>query len=297
MRRRRKQPLGHRFRLREGQCLGVSDRFINLTSRNLVYPSQHSRIDLCALDYPSSIHRYRVAGLPKFAELLRHISHIIVLTVASLPEGLELDQRGTLSGSSVLDAAPRSGDHSKKVVSKSSLSVDVEGGRSIGDVGHRHLKLGRRRISELIDLADDHERQLVYRCEVQPFIEIAGARSSITCEAEHHVRLFPKLERKRVARTGRYPRRHRPVVIRNDSVVLDVGKKQSQLASVRWGLVFPEPASHHVFRFDASIEVRREVPRHHREVIARLKLTCASNRSRFLTDAYVNRAEDLTLAI
>src|SRR5205807_695103 len=120
----------------------------------------------------------------------------------------------------------------KQIVSKSSLSVDVERGRSIGDVCYRHLKFHRRRISKLIDLADDHQRQLVNRCEVQSFIEITGACSSIAGETQHHVWLFSKLESQRVAGARWNPRGHRSVVIGNDPVLVDVGQKQSQLASV-----------------------------------------------------------------
>src|SRR5262249_27730544 len=144
------------------------------------------------------------------------------LAVPATSKRLELYERRSLPAASMLDAPPRGCCDREKIVPKSSLGVDPETGGPIRHVLDRHLQVRRRRIGELVYLADDYQRQLVNGRKINALIKIARAGCSISSEAKTDVRLLAHLKSERIARACGYPGGHRAVVVGKDAVFVEI---------------------------------------------------------------------------
>ena len=85
---------------------------------------------------------------------------------------------------------------------------DAVAGRSVGDVGIRHLQPDRNRDRVAVVLADEHDGQPVHRREVHAFVELALARPAVAHRAQRHAALALELGGIGDACRLRHPARH-----------------------------------------------------------------------------------------
>jgi hypothetical protein len=142
----------------------------------------------------------RISLRPALEHLLRDVERVVVDCVALHPQGHALEQRRPAAVAGFLDRALRLAVDGEHVRAVDDDAFETVGLRAIGDVLRRELEVRRRRVRELVVVADEHDRQTTRAGEDHRLVRIAARGGALAEPADRDAPFLANPERERAAR-------------------------------------------------------------------------------------------------
>ncbi len=278
----------------EASAASISSSRCSATSRRTGGQVLLARV--AALHQGALVARDRVVLLPRLDLARRHVLLRVVLGVPLAAIGDDLDQRGALAADRARARRAHRVEHREHVVSIHRHSRQTEPRRLVGDAVHRHLSRGRRRVRVAVVLGHHDQRKLPHRGQVHALIERAGGGRSISDERQRHAILMAKLGRQRDAghdRNGVAEHAHR----RQDTRLGHGAEMRVEILASGRSAGAGHVLHGHVARSIALHQHRAQVADQRSHDVLLLEREDRADRLRLLTQAAVEPAHDLVLAV
>jgi hypothetical protein len=210
-------------------------------------------------------------------------------------ERLALDQVRTFAGPGMRGRALGSFVHREDVITIHDFGGDAIGRAAVGHICAEHLLVEWSRIRVLVVVADQHQRRVRDRCEIDSFVPVAAAGSAVAEEAEGDVpAAFVFLAE---SRAGRYGNRGADGAYDGDDFEPQVAHVHVAVAAASEAADPAHVLSQHLAGSDAPDEVQTHVAVAGKEEVVGIRGQARPDTNGFLSTADVDATNDFPLPV